>query len=73
MGDDGVQAADNPRLMAIVEQQENTYVKTLILIGDSSRMEYQQMVQVHLGGTVDVWGPQDNGGDSRNVLDHLNE
>ena len=48
-------------------------MKTLILIGDSIRMEYQQMVKEDLAGTIDVWWPEANGGNSKNVLDHLDE
>jgi lysophospholipase L1-like esterase len=48
-------------------------VKTVILIGDSIRMGYQSVVRQVLLGRADVWAPEQNGGTSRNVLDHLEE
>jgi len=45
----------------------------VILIGDSIRHGYQPVVSEILAGKADVWGPDANGGDSRNVLDHLEE
>ena len=45
----------------------------VILIGDSIRMGYQDAVQQELGGAATVWGPEENGGNSRNVLNHLDE
>ena len=45
----------------------------VILIGDSIRMGYQALVAEQLDGQGEVWGPQQNGGDSRNVLAHLEE
>ena len=46
-------------------------MKKVVLIGDSIRMGYQSQVQTNLGGLADVWGPEMNGGDSRNVLANL--
>ena len=46
-------------------------MKKEILIGDSIRMGYQPIVQQALAGQADVWAPQENGGTSANVLDHL--
>ncbi len=43
------------------------------LIGDSIRMGYQPIVQRLLSDIADVWGPEENCGDSRNVLDHLGD
>ncbi len=48
-------------------------MKTTVLIGDSIRIGYQEGVRERLAGTADVWGPTENGGDSRNVLAHLPE
>jgi isoamyl acetate esterase len=44
----------------------------LILIGDSIRMGYQATVHERLMG-VNIWGPEANGGDSANILSHLDE
>ena len=43
----------------------------VILIGDSIRMSYQPVVRRELAGAAEVWGPEENGGDSENVLAHL--
>ncbi|HUU42607.1 MAG TPA: GDSL-type esterase/lipase family protein [Planctomycetota bacterium] len=43
----------------------------VILIGDSIRMGYQPLVAELLAGRAEVWGPEENGGDSRNVLAFL--
>jgi len=43
------------------------------LIGDSIRMGYQPFVKELLAEKAEVWGPEENGGDSRNVLAHLDE
>ena len=45
---------------------------SLILLGDSIRMSYQPYVRQELGARLDVWGPAENCGTSRNLLDHLN-
>ena len=44
----------------------------LVLIGDSIRMGYQATVRERLT-SVDIWSPEANGGDSANVLAHLDE
>ena len=44
-----------------------------ILIGDSIRQGYQPLVADQLAGSVEVWGPAENGGTSANVLAHLEE
>lgn len=46
---------------------------TVVLIGDSIRMAYQADVTRELADCAEVWGPEPNGGDSRNVLAHLQE
>ena len=46
---------------------------TVVLIGDSIRMGYQDSVVGALAGLAEVWGPEPNGGDSRKVLAHLDE
>jgi len=48
-------------------------MKTVILIGDSIRMGYQDTVRRELGGYAEIWAPKENGGNSRNVLAHLEE
>jgi lysophospholipase L1-like esterase len=46
-------------------------LKSVVLIGDSIRMAYQAPVRAQLAGQAEVWAPEDNGGNSRNVLAHL--
>ena len=46
---------------------------TVILIGDSIRMGYQGAVAGELEGVAEVWGPEQNGGNSANVLSHLDD
>jgi lysophospholipase L1-like esterase len=48
-------------------------MKRIVLIGDSIRMGYQETVRAQLEGWADVWGPEQNGGTSKNVLNHLDE
>jgi isoamyl acetate esterase len=48
-------------------------VKQVILIGDSIRMGYQEVVRQALANIAEVWAPEENGGNSRNVLAHLQE
>ncbi len=48
-------------------------MKAVILIGDSIRSGYQATLQHELKELADVWGPEENGGTSRNVLAHLEE
>ncbi len=36
-------------------------------------MGYQDAVQQELGDAAAVWGPEENGGNSQNVLTHLDE
>ena len=48
-------------------------MKTVILIGDSIRMGYEETVRAELTGLAEVWAPEDNGGTSENVLAHLAE
>ena len=45
----------------------------VVLIGDSIRMGYQETVRKELESVAEVWAPDENGGDSRNVLGHLDE
>ena len=45
----------------------------IVLIGDSIRMGYQDHVVSELEGRAEVWVPKENGGDSRNVLAHLDQ
>ena len=48
-------------------------MKTLILTGDSIRMGYQKTVEQQLKDVAEIWAPEENGGDSANVLAHLND
>jgi len=48
-------------------------VNRIVLIGDSIRMGYQEVVGSELDGLAEVWAPGDNGGNSANVLCHLDE
>ena len=48
-------------------------MRTVILIGDSIRMSYEETVRSQLVGLAEVWAPEDNGGTSENVLAHLDE
>ncbi|MFH1568696.1 MAG: GDSL-type esterase/lipase family protein [Gemmatimonadota bacterium] len=43
----------------------------VILIGDSIRLGYQEAARAALAGRAEVWGPEQNGGDSANVRQHL--
>ncbi|MBT4499582.1 MAG: SGNH/GDSL hydrolase family protein [Gemmatimonadetes bacterium] len=45
----------------------------VVLIGDSIRMGYQAVVTRELEGIAEVWGPEQNGGNSANILGHLDE
>ena len=44
----------------------------LVLIGDSIRMGYQSRARECLD-SIDIWSPEANGGDSANILGHLDE
>lgn len=48
-------------------------MQELILIGDSIRMGYQADVIRALSELAEVWAPTQNGGNSANILQHLNE
>jgi len=48
-------------------------MKQVILVGDSIRQGYEPVVAATLAGAAEVSGPQDNGGDSSNVVAHLDE
>ena len=48
-------------------------MKQVVLIGDSIRMGYQAAVRRELAAVAEVWGPEENGGTSANVLAHLDE
>lgn len=43
----------------------------VVLIGDSIRMGYQKYVQAELTGFAQVWGSDENGGSSQQVLESL--
>jgi lysophospholipase L1-like esterase len=46
-------------------------MKRVILIGDSIRMGYQDTVRQALADVAEVWGPEENGGHTANLLTHL--
>lgn len=48
-------------------------MKSVILIGDSIRVGYQQTAREQLQNHAKVWGPEQNGGTSENILAHLDE
>ena len=48
-------------------------MRRVILIGDSIRIGYQDVVRQQLGGIAEVWSPEESCGDSSNVLKHLEE
>ena len=48
-------------------------MQQLILIGDSIRMGYQADVIRELAEYANVWAPTQNGGNSANILQHLDE
>lgn len=43
----------------------------VILIGDSIRKGYEADVREYLSGRATVWGAEENGGNSRKVLEHI--
>jgi lysophospholipase L1-like esterase len=45
----------------------------VVLIGDSIRMGYQDLVAQELAADAQVWRPDENGGTSANVLAHLDD
>jgi lysophospholipase L1-like esterase len=49
------------------------HMEQVVLIGDSIRMGYQATVAEALDGVAEVWAPEENGGDSANVLAHLDD
>ena len=48
-------------------------MKKVVLIGDSIRMGYEETVRKELKDEAEVWAPGPNGGNSRNVLENLEE
>lgn len=48
-------------------------MKRVVLIGDSIRIGYQEIVRRELEGQAELRWPDQNGGTSRNVLSHLEE
>ena len=43
----------------------------VVLVGDSIRMGYQDYVEGELSGFAEVWGSEENGGSSQQVLENL--
>ena len=48
-------------------------MKEVILIGDSIRMWYEETVRKELDGLANIWSPEANGGNTRNVLANIEE
>jgi len=48
-------------------------MKQVVLIGDSIRMYYQDVVKAELADVAEVWSSNENGGTSTNVLSRLEE
>jgi lysophospholipase L1-like esterase len=48
-------------------------MKSIVLIGDSIRLGYQETVRGQLADWANVWAPVENGGTTENVLVHLDE
>ncbi|MFP4027713.1 MAG: SGNH/GDSL hydrolase family protein [Candidatus Brocadiia bacterium] len=48
-------------------------LKKAVLVGDSIRMAYQPLVASELEGQINILGPEENGGDSRRVLNNIRE
>ena len=46
---------------------------SVVLIGDSIRMGYQDTVRQELQDIAEVWMPDQNGGNSENMLNHMDE
>lgn len=54
-------------------QNDSSLLPLVVLIGDSIRGGYEPYVRQLLKNEMEVWGPKQNGGNSRNVLSHLEE
>jgi len=48
-------------------------MKHIILLGDSIRLGYQDIVRGELAEWAEIWAPEENGRDSRNILAHLDD
>ncbi len=48
-------------------------MKSIVLVGDSIRMGYQETVRAELAGWANVWGPDQNCKTSENLLANLDE
>lgn len=48
-------------------------LKKIVLIGDSIRIGYQPFVIENMIGKAEVWGPEENGGTSSNVVKNLHK
>jgi len=55
------------------DQMRGGGMKQVVLIGDSIRLGYQATAASRLADVAEVWGPAQNGGNSRNVVAHLDE
>lgn len=56
-----------------VSQPREQKKMKVVLLGDSIRMGYQQVVKEALGGIADVWAPKENCQDSAFILSHLDK
>ena len=61
------------RIPSRVASKGESVKERVVLIGDSIRMGYQEVVRQELAGEAEVWGPEQNGGNSRNVLANLDQ
>ena len=55
------------------EPEDSRDLPVVVLVGDSIRMAYAPAVAERLKGKARVISPEENGGDSTNVLEHLDE
>jgi lysophospholipase L1-like esterase len=69
----GVIAFTLPTQRAASDEPTTPTLPKVVLIGDSIRLSYAPTVVKQLAGTAIVVSPSANGGDSSNVLKHLDE
>jgi len=57
----------------LCQSHREVSVSRVVIVGDSIRIGYQDIVRRELKDTAEVWGPNQNGGNSANILGHLDE
>jgi len=67
----GAVAAAMTSVLAAVEETTTADLPRVVIVGDSIRMSYAPTVIAQLAGKANVVSPEANGGDSSNVLKHL--